>query len=120
MALVWPDSALPHFSESRNLADMGPRMIPIITAGTVNVSVYTVFRSMGTNRDWGRTGFAKVPCLLDFDGNHSIQDCKRAWNKVSIGTMGVGRYEYQPKTLITTLSSLRLRSGILGDESTAW
>ena len=54
-------------------------MMPTTTAGTDGF----VMVGMGQNVDgWVLTSFAKIPCLLDFDGQDAIQDCEGACNNV--------------------------------------
>lgn len=50
MSLDWPGSALPHLSLSMNFAAIGPRHMPMMTAGTIpflDVSLFFFPLSLG-------------------------------------------------------------------------
>lgn len=74
MILVWPGSAAPHRSASRNRAAIGPRAMPRRTAGTAPRNIRILRPAI--DGEVGRTGFAKVPGSLDLDREEPEQDDK--------------------------------------------
>lgn len=67
IASCCPVAAEPHFSASRNLAAIGPRMTPMRTAGTVK-NEFTALKNDGAaSGDCVLTSFTKIPYLLDLD-----------------------------------------------------
>jgi hypothetical protein len=68
--------AAPHFLASRKRTAMGPKMMPIVAAGTVQATIQTRRTILGYNDKL--TCFAQVPCCLELDCNQSEEDRKGA------------------------------------------
>ena len=95
MRLVWPRSAEPHRSLSINFAAIGPRRMPITTAGTIRLRVQICL--VINQRDW--TAYVRAS--------------PRYQTRLILTDMTPYKIINEPKMLKTMLSSLTSRLGIL-------